>query len=118
MSTELKPVVPFDTFAAIDMRLGRVTGVSPALNTPKPAYVLEIDFGKFGKRTSVGRFTKHAAEELKDKLVIGVLNFEPRPLGDHVSECLVLGVQYPGADSGEATILTPLANAKIGGKVF
>ena len=49
---------------------------------------------------------------------LGVLNFEPRYVGDAVSEVLVLGVQYPKADSGEATFLTPAAEAKIGSKVF
>jgi tRNA-binding protein len=39
-------------------------------------------------------------------------------VGTTVSEFLCLGVQYPKADSGEATIVTPLANAKIGSKLF
>jgi tRNA-binding protein len=51
-------------------------------------------------------------------LVLGVLNFEPRQIGDTTSEVLVLGVQYPKADSGEATIITPILDAKIGGKLF
>jgi tRNA-binding protein len=34
------------------------------------------------------------------------------------SEFLCLGVQFPKADSGEATIITPLADAKLGGKLF
>ena len=46
------------------------------------------------------------------------MNFEPRQVGDVVSEVLVLGVQYPKADSGEATVIVPLADAKIGGKLF
>jgi len=39
-------------------------------------------------------------------------------MGDMVSEVLILGVQYPKAESGEATFITPLANAKVGGKLF
>ncbi len=66
----------------------------------------------------MGRFTQHPPEELKDKLVLGVLNFEPRQIGDTTSDVLILGVQYPKADSGEATFITPAAQAKIGGKVF
>jgi tRNA-binding protein len=69
-------------------------------------------------RTSVGRFTQHAPEELKGKLVLGVLNFEPRRVGETLSEVLILGVQYPKAESGEATFITPAAEAKIGGKLF
>jgi tRNA-binding protein len=120
MPSELKPVVsPEDTLARLDIRLGRVLSVEPEPTAPKPAYRLTVDFGKFGRRTSVGRFTQHAAADLKGALVLGVLNFEPRQIGETLSEVLILGVQFPAADSGEATFLTP-ANpaAKIGGKVF
>ena len=50
--------------------------------------------------------------------MLAVLNFEPVQIGDTTSEVLVLGVQYPKADSGEATFITPAAEAKIGGKMF
>ena len=66
----------------------------------------------------MGRFTQHAPEELKGKLVLGVLNFEPRRVGETLSEVLILGVQYPKAESGEATFITPAVEAKIGGKLF
>ncbi len=39
-------------------------------------------------------------------------------IGSTLSEFLCLGVQFPKADSGEATIVSPLADAKIGGKLF
>jgi tRNA-binding protein len=39
-------------------------------------------------------------------------------MGAVVSEVLVLGVQYPGRDSGEATFVSPAVNAKIGSKLF
>lgn len=87
-------------------------------SAPKKAYKMTVDFGKFGIRTSVGRFTQHTVEEIKDKLVLGVLNFSPRKIGNVTSDVLILGVQYPKADSGEATFITPGAQAKIGGKLF
>ncbi len=120
MSEETKPVVPKEeTFDKLEIRLGRILSVAPAADAPKAAYVIKADFGKFGQRTSVGRFTQHTPEELKGKLILGVLNFEPRQIGGVVSEFLCLGVQYPKADSGEATIIMPLAqDAKIGGKLF
>jgi tRNA-binding protein len=46
------------------------------------------------------------------------LNFESRQMGPVVSEVLVLGVQYPRADSGEATFVSPAVDAKIGSKLF
>ena len=79
---------------------------------------MEVDFGKFGRKTSVGRFTHHSPEALIGKLVVGVLNFPTRAIGNVTSEVLILGTQYPKADSGEATLLTPIADSKIGGKIF
>jgi tRNA-binding protein len=60
----------------------------------------------------------HPPEEVKDRLVLGILNFEPRQMGPVVSEVLILGVQYPKAVSGEATFVSPAVNAKIGSKLF
>jgi tRNA-binding protein len=117
MSDKPKPVVSKEeTFDRLDIRLGQDVEVEPS--APKRAYRLTVDFGKFGKRISVGRFTQHAPEELRGKKVLGVLNFAPRPIGNVVSEVLILGVQFPKADSGEATFIAPMADAKIGGKLF
>ena len=114
-----KPIVSKEeTFDKLEIRLGRVISVEEEPSVPKKAYRLKIDFGKFGIKTSVGRFTQHSPEEVLNKLVLGVLNFEPRQIGDVTSEVLILGVQYPKADSGEATIITPVADAKIAGKLF
>ena len=116
---DLKPYVSKEeSLDKLDIRLGRVIEVSIEPSSPKPAYRLKIDFGKYGIRTSVGRFTKHPEEEINGQLVIGVLNLGSRKIGDVSSDVLVLGVQYPKADSGEATIISPIAQAKIGGKLF
>ena len=119
MSDVIKQIVQKeDTFDKLEIRLGQIIAVEIEPSAPKRAYKMTIDFGKFGKRTSVGRFTHHFAEELKGKKVVGILNFEPKKIGETVSQVLILGVQYPKAESGEATFITPLADAKIGGKVF
>jgi len=119
MTTEIKPVVSKEnTFDLLEIRLGRVISVESAISAAKPSYIIRADFGKFGIKTSVGRLTMHSADELIGKQIIGVLNFEPRSIGGIVSDFLTLGVQYPKAESGEATIITPLAEAKIGGKLF
>ncbi|MCK5613390.1 tRNA-binding protein [Candidatus Pacearchaeota archaeon] len=119
MVNEIKPVVSKeDTFDRLDIRLGRIMSVSFSSDSPKPAYVIKADFGKYGVKTSVGCFTKHSTDELEGKLILGVLNFEARLIGSVKSEFLCLGVQFPKADSGEAAIISPLADAKIGGKLF
>lgn len=119
MSSEVKNTVrKEDTFDLLDIRVGRIVEVEAVTSTVKPCYKMTIDFGKFGKKVSVGRFTNRPIEEVKNLLVIAVINFEPRQMGEEISEVLVLGLQYPKADSGEATFVSPLADVKIGGKLF
>lgn len=119
MRKEIKPIVSKEeTFDKLEIRLGQIIHVQPEPSAPKAAYRLTIDFGKFGRRTSVGRFTNHPIADINGRKVLGVLNFAPRPIGDAVSEVLILGVQFPQADSGEATFIVPMADAKIGGKLF
>ena len=119
MPKETKAVVAFeDSFDKLDVRVGQVTEVELETGTHKQTYKMVVDFGKFGKRVSYGRFTQHPMDEVKDRLVLGVLNFEPRQMGPVVSEVLILGVQYPKAESGEATFVSPAVKAKIGSKLF
>jgi tRNA-binding protein len=119
MSQEVKPTVSKeDTFDRLEIRLGCVISAELEPAAPKKSYRLLIDFGKFGQKVSVARLTQHSADELPGKQVLAVLNFEPRTVGSTVSEVLTLGVQYPKADSGEATIVTPLVESKLGSKLF
>jgi len=119
MSNELKPIVSKeDTFDLLDIRLGRVVSVERAESAVKASYFIRADFGRFGIKTSVARLTKHSIEDLTGKQILGVLNFGSREVGGIKSEFLCLGVQYPKADSGEATIVTPLVEAKLGSKLF
>ena len=119
MAKETKPIVSFEeSFEKLDIRVGRIIAVELETGTHKPTYRMTVDFGKFGQRISYGRFTQHPVEEVKDRLVLGVLNFEPRQMGPVTSEVLILGVQYPKADSGEATFVSPAVNAKVGSKLF
>ena len=119
MAKQPKPIVSFaDTFEKLDIRVGKIIEVQIETKTHKPTYRMVIDFGKFGKRTSYGRFTQHPLEDVKGRLVLGVLNFDARKMGEVVSEVLVLGVQYPKAESGEATFVSPVRAAKLGSKLF
>ncbi len=119
MAKEIKPIISFEkSFAKLDIRVGRIIDVELETRTHKPTYKMEIDFGKYGKRISYGRFTQHPIDEVKNRLVLGVLNFEERQMGPVISEVLIIGVQYPKAESGEATFVSPVVDAKIGSKLF
>ena len=119
MPKDIKPLVDkTETFDLLEIRIGRVLSVEPALQAPKPSYKVIADFGKFGQKTTVARLTQHEPEDLIDQLIVGILNFGTRIVGETNSEFLLLGPQYPKAESGEASFLTMPVNAKIGGKIF
>lgn len=119
MQSQLKDIAnKEDTFDRLDIRLGEVKRLECIEQSELKVFKISIDFGKFGIKQSVGRFTQHDANELLGEKVIAILNFPVRTVCNTESEVLVLGVQYPKAKSGEATPLTPLKGAKIGGKVF
>jgi tRNA-binding protein len=118
-SSEIKQRVSGEeTFDKLDIRLGQIVDVRPEPSAPKPACRLIVDFGGFGPRVGIGRFTGHSMEEIRGMKFLAVLNLEPRRIGDVVSEVLGLGVQYPKADSGEAAFIVPEADAGIGGNLF
>ena len=119
MATEIKDICDFgETFGKVDIRVGRIIKAEIETSSAKKTYKMTIDFGRFGQKISYGRFTMHPIEEVKDRLVLGVLNIGDKPMGPVVSEVLVLGVQYPKAESGEATFVSPAAGAKLGSKLY
>ncbi|PXC05745.1 tRNA-binding protein, partial [Pseudomonas aeruginosa] len=77
----------------------------------KPAYVLEVDLGPLGLRTSSAQLTAHyQAEQLVGRQVLCVCNFAPKQIAGVRSEVLVTGVY----DSEDKVVLAgfdkPLPN--------
>jgi tRNA-binding protein len=108
--------IDLSDFERVDMRVGRVLDAEPFPEARKPAYKLRIDFGPLGIRRSSAQLTVHyRPEELRGKLVIGVLNFPPRQIGPVRSEVLVLGVPDP---DGAVVLLQPSVDVPLGGRVF
>lgn len=109
--------ISFDDFLEVDIRVGRILTAEPNAKARKPAYVLSIDFGpEFGIKTSSAQLTVHyTPEELVGRLVIAVMNFEPKRVAGVKSEVLVLGV--PDAD-GAVVLLEPTREVPLGGRMF
>lgn len=111
------PVISFDDFLKVDMRVGQVIRAEPYPEARKPALKLWIDFGPdIGERRTSAQITVHyTPESLIGRRVLGVVNFPAKQIGKFMSECLVLGVPD---ENGAVILLTPDAVVPIGGRVF
>ena len=109
--------INYDDFAAVDIRVGRITRSEPYAEARKPAIKLWVDFGgTIGeKRSSAQIATHYTPERLIGRQVLAVVNFPPRQIGKVMSEVLVLGL--PDA-AGEVVLIGPDQVVPLGGKLF
>lgn len=97
--SEPSPLITWDDFAKVDMRVGKIIRVEDHPKARKPAYKLWIDFGPLGVKTSSAQLTRrYRKEDLVGRLVVAVVNFPPRRIADFISEVLVLGAMGPDND--------------------
>ena len=107
--------VPPETFFACDLRVGTVTACAPNAAARKPAYVLTIDFGPLGARTSSAQLTGlYQPDQLIGRQVVAVVNFPSRHVAGVESQCLVLGVDTPGG----VTLLAMERPVENGARVY
>lgn len=108
----------YKDFQKLDIRIGKVIKVEDFPEARSPTYKLTIDFGpKIGiKKSSVGAVENHKKEELQGKLVVGVVNLQPKQIGPFMSEVLTLGAVDK---NGKCILIMPSKKgAVIGGKVY
>ncbi|MEO5800573.1 MAG: tRNA-binding protein [Gemmatimonadales bacterium] len=111
------PPLTFESFLAVDIRVGRILSAKFNPKAIKPAYHLVLDFGpELGQKESSAQLTVHyTAEELVGREVVAVVNFEPKRIAGVKSEVLVLGV--PDAE-GAVVLLQPTTAVPLGGRLF
>jgi tRNA-binding protein len=106
---------PFEHFAGLDIRVGRITGVEAFPEARVPAWKLTIDFGPdVGQKRSSAQITHYAREALEGRLVVAVVNFEPRRIAGFKSEVLVLGALD---DEKGVVLLRPDDNVAVGDRI-
>ena len=104
-------------FKKLDIRVGKIINIDDFPEAKKPTYKLKIDFGKeIGiKKSSAQLVDNYTKEELKDKLVLGIINLQPRQIGNFISEVLTLGVPD---EENKCLLVQPELNAPLGAKLY
>jgi tRNA-binding protein len=109
------PHAPFEHFSGLDIRVGRVVCVDEFPEARVPAWKLTIDFGpELGEKRSSAQITHYDRDQLQGRLVVAVVNFEPKRIAGFKSEVLVLGALN---DQTGVVLLQPDGDATPGDRI-
>ena len=111
------PIISFEDFLKVDIRLGTIIDAKVFEDARKAAYQLWIDFGEpLGvKKSSAQVSQNYALGELIGRRVAAVVNFEPKQIGKFMSEVLCLG--FPDRN-GNVVLLNVDKPATTGGRLY
>jgi tRNA-binding protein len=106
--------IPFQSFAQLDMRVGRILTVDDIPQARKPLYKFTIDFGALGIKQCAGGIKSHyTKEQLMGRQVVAVMNLEPKPIAGVMSECMMLA----SFTENDISLLRPDKEMPLGAKV-
>jgi len=108
-------MIDISDFGKLDLRIGTILKAELLEKANKPAYLLEIDFGKIGIKKSSAQITDlYQPNELIGRQIIAVVNFPPKRIAGIESEVLVLGANNKNDD---VVLLESQKNISNGSKV-
>lgn len=103
--------IEWQDFERIELRVGSIIAAAPNPKANKPAYVLEIDLGEHGIKTSSAQITAHyQVDDLIGRQVLCVCNFAAKRIAGVRSEVLVTGVYDDDNKVVLASFDKPVAN--------
>jgi tRNA-binding protein len=88
-------LISWQDFEKVAIHVGTIIAVNDFSEAKKPAYQLQIDFGKnIGTKKSSAQITElYTKESLIGKQILAVINFPKKQIASFMSECLVLGLE-------------------------
>lgn len=85
--------IEWQDFERVELRVGTLLSARLNEKANKPAYILEVDLGALGVKTSSAQLNAHyTPEQLLGRQVLCVCNFAPKRVAGVRSEVLVTGV--------------------------
>jgi tRNA-binding protein len=108
--------ISYADFEKVEMRVGEIVAVEDFPRARNPSYKVRVFFGdEIGYRWSSAQITRYSPDELIDKQVIAVVNFQPKNIAGFISECLILGASTL---DGSVSVLTPSRLAILGSRIY
>lgn len=84
--------ISFDDFLKVQIITGTIVGARVNAKARVPAFVIDIDFGPHGRKTSSAQLTgNYAPDTLLGKQIVAVSNFPAKRIAGLKSEVLILG---------------------------
>lgn len=100
-----------DDFKKVEMKVGRIVSVDDVPTARKPMYKLSVDFGDgMTKLCVAGIKDRYTKEELAGKIVVAVVNLQPKPVAGVMSECMLLAA----FNETELSLLSPDRSISVG----
>lgn len=115
--TDVSPIISYDDFMKVDIRVATIIAAEPFPEARKPAYKLTLDFGDvIGIKKSSAQITTHyTVGELVGRQVLAVVNFPNKQIGPFMSQALTLGAPD---DTGEVVLLGLDKKVPNGARMF
>ena len=106
--------INFENFIKFNIQVGTIIDVKENIKAKKPAYVIDIDFGKkVGIKKSSAQITNYSKNELLNRKIVAVTNFSKKNIAGVLSEVLILGA----ITDKEVKLLGVASNVKNGTKI-
>jgi len=109
---DTKPMVKFQDFAKLDLRVGKIIKVENHPNADT-LYKMQVSFGTEKRQVLAGLKKWYKPAQLVDKQAIFIVNLEPRNIRGEKSEAMILGTE-PAKD---VALISPSKKVKEGSKI-
>lgn len=110
--SEEKPIITFDDFIKLDIRIGTVIEAEKVPNSSKLLKLI-IDFGDFKRQILAGIGTKYSPEDLQGKQIPVIVNLAPRKMAGLESQGMIMAV----GDNDVEALLFPTEVVNYGASV-
>jgi len=100
-----KPVIPFDDFVKLDLRVATITACEPHPNADR-LFKIRLDDGSAeGRQVCAGIRAFYEPADLVGKQVVIVANLEPRKIRGELSQGMILAASDAAASESEPRVV-------------